>query len=175
MVGGYGIAASAHSNTATCFGFGKVTSRGRLISDLHGAGHLPLLYLRPGSKHCYRLWKTPEIAKGWCPSLLVPKALIRPLFLGRLNGEVVYSNLGYITGEIAFQLKGAAAKAVVIQTPFLNTLCKAAKKVGIPDDRVILLGGEIDETGWFNHFTSIRNMSEALRYQSRSVVLHRLF
>jgi 4-coumarate--CoA ligase len=48
---------------------------------------------------------------------------------------------------------------LVTQTPFLKTACEAAKKAGVPQDRIILLGDENDETGKFKHFSDIRHIS----------------
>lgn len=54
---------------------------------------------------------------------------------------------------------------MVIQKPFLKTVCEAAEKVGILEDRIILLGDETDKTGRFKHFSSIRNMLGTLRFK----------
>ena len=42
---------------------------------------------------------------------------------------------------------------------------KAAKTVGIPDDRIILIGDDRDPTARFKHFTSVRNMAGTSRYR----------
>ena len=42
---------------------------------------------------------------------------------------------------------------------------EAARQVGIPDDRVILLGDEKDETYKYKHFTAIRNLAGTSRYR----------
>ena len=75
------------------------------------------------------------------------------------------ANPGYTIDELAFQLKDAGAKALVTQKPFLNVAREAAKKVGLPEDRVILMGDARDEMMKFKHFTSIRNTSGATRYR----------
>ena len=79
------------------------------------------------------------------------------------------ANPGYTAEELAFQLKDSGAKALVTQKPFLNVARKAAKEAGIPDDRIILMGNEKDETMKFKHFTSIRNLAGTSRYRRTKV------
>ena len=75
------------------------------------------------------------------------------------------ANPGYTADELAFQLKDSGAKAIVTQKPFLSVAREAAKQVGIPEDRIILMGDERDETVRFKHFTSIRNVAGTSRYR----------
>lgn len=42
---------------------------------------------------------------------------------------------------------------------------EAAKKVGIPEDRIILMGDERDPSRKFKHFTTIKNLSGTSRYR----------
>ena len=72
---------------------------------------------------------------------------------------------GYTAEELAFQLKDAGAKALVTQKPLLTVALDAAKAAGIPEDMVILMGDERDQTGKIKHFTSIRNMAGTNRYR----------
>lgn len=65
------------------------------------------------------------------------------------------ANPGYTADELAFQLRDAGAKALVTQKKFLATAQAAAKKVGIPEDRIILMGDERDRSMKFKHFQSI--------------------
>ena len=88
------------------------------------------------------------------------------LFAG---GIVSPANPGYTVDELAFQLKDSGAKALATQVPMLQNALAAAKKVGIPEDRVILLGDEKDREGRFKHFTSIRNISGTQRYRRTKV------
>lgn len=81
------------------------------------------------------------------------------------GGVVSPANPGYTPDELAFQLKDAGAKGLITQKPFLKTACEAAKKVGLPEDRIILLGQEKDETGRFKHFSNLRNMSGVARFR----------
>lgn len=81
------------------------------------------------------------------------------------GGIISPANPGYTAAELAFQLKDAGAKAIVTQKALLSTACEAAKQVGIPEDRIILLGDEKDEGGRFKHFLNVRNISGATRYR----------
>lgn len=67
------------------------------------------------------------------------------------------ANPGYTVEELAFQLKDSGAKALVTQKPFLKIAVEAAMQTGIPEDRIILMGDEKDESMRFKHFSSIRN------------------
>ena len=46
---------------------------------------------------------------------------------------------------------------------------KAARKSGVPEDRIILLGSERDATHRFKHWTNIRKTSGAVRYRRRKM------
>jgi 4-coumarate--CoA ligase len=81
------------------------------------------------------------------------------------GGIVSPANPGYTSDELAFQLKDAGAKALITQKPFLETARQAAKKAGLPEQRILLVGDEKDETGRFKHFTSIKNLSGVSRYR----------
>lgn len=81
------------------------------------------------------------------------------------GGIISPANPGYTVDELAFQLKDSGAKAIVTQMPFIETAVKAAKEVGIPENRIILMGDEKDPTYKFKHFTGIRNMSGTSRYR----------
>ena len=72
---------------------------------------------------------------------------------------------GYNVEELSFQLKDAGARAIVTQKSVLDTALKAAKNVGIPEDMVILIGDDRDQSGKVKHFTSIRNMAGTNRYR----------
>ena len=51
------------------------------------------------------------------------------------------------------------------QKSCLGVAQEAAKKAGVPLDRIILMGDERDEENKFKHFTSIRNTSGATWYR----------
>lgn len=75
------------------------------------------------------------------------------------------ANPGYTADELAFQLKDAGAKALVTQMKFLATAQEAAKKVGISEDRIILMGDERDRSMKFKHFQSICKNAENSKYR----------
>ena len=75
------------------------------------------------------------------------------------------ANPGYTADELTFQLKDAGASALVTQKPLLEIATQAAKRVGIPDDRVILIGDERDPSFRFKHFSSVRNTAGTNRYR----------
>lgn len=78
------------------------------------------------------------------------------------GGIISPANPAYTTEELAFQLKDSGAKAIVTQKAFLENARAAARIAGIPENRIILLGDERDDV--FKHFTSIQNISRAIRY-----------
>jgi 4-coumarate--CoA ligase len=83
------------------------------------------------------------------------------------GGIISPTNPDYTVDELAFQLKDAAAKGLVTQVPFLETAKKAAKKVGLSEDRIILMGSTIHPT--VKHFTSVRSTSRASQYQRTKI------
>jgi 4-coumarate--CoA ligase len=85
------------------------------------------------------------------------------------GGTVSPANPGYTVEELAFQLKDSGAKALCTQYDLLGNALKAAKMVGIPEDRVILLGDKKDETVRYKHFKSIRNLAGTSRFRRTKV------
>jgi 4-coumarate--CoA ligase len=85
------------------------------------------------------------------------------------GGIISPANPGYTPDELAFQLRDAGAKGLVTQKAFLKAAREAAKKVGLPEDRIILMGDEKDESGRFKHFLNIRNMSGTSRFRRAKV------
>lgn len=75
------------------------------------------------------------------------------------------ANPAYTVDEFAFQLKDSGAKAIVTQLPFIKNAQEAATKVGIPLDRVIVMGDQRDPEYNVKHFTSIRKTSGSARYR----------
>ena len=78
------------------------------------------------------------------------------------------SNPGYTVDELVFQLQNSGAKAIATMKDLLPTAIAAAKKAGVPQDRIILLGDEKDETRAFKHFTSLRKVATD-RYRRRKM------
>ena len=85
------------------------------------------------------------------------------------GGVVSPANPGYTVDELAFQLKDSGAKALITQVAHLDIAIKAAKEVGIQEDRIALIGDEKDSGGKIKHFTSIRNISGTQRYRRAKV------
>lgn len=110
-------------------------------------------------------WQKDDILALYAPNDIDVGPIIYGTFFA--GGIVTPANPGYSKDELAYQLENAGAKALVTTKAFLKTALEAAKKVGIPNDRVILLGAEKDETHQCKHWTSIRKTSGALRYRRR--------
>lgn len=75
------------------------------------------------------------------------------------------ANPNYTIEELAFQLKDSGARAIVTQLPFIKNAQEAAKKVGIPLDKVIVMGDQKDPSHKVKHFTSIVNTAGSARYR----------
>ncbi|KAK4500821.1 hypothetical protein PRZ48_009013 [Zasmidium cellare] len=69
-------------------------------------------------------------------------------------GVVTTANPGYTVDELAHQLVNSRAKAIVTQAPLLETTLAAARKAGVPRDRVILMGPDTVDTTVL-HFTAL--------------------
>ncbi|MCJ1319423.1 hypothetical protein MMC15_004759 [Xylographa vitiligo] len=113
-----------------------------------------------------------EWKKGDVLALFTPNCIDTPVVTWGAHwaGAILSpANPGYTAEELAFQLKDSGAKALVTQKPFLNVALQAAKQVGIPEDRIILIGDERDDTHKFKHFTSIRNAAGTNRYRRTKI------
>lgn len=85
------------------------------------------------------------------------------------GGVVSPANPAYTVNELAFQLKNSGAKALATQASVLSVAKQAAKKVGMSEDRIILIGEQRDPDARVKHFTSVRNISGATRYRKQKV------
>lgn len=85
------------------------------------------------------------------------------------GGIVSPANPGYGVEELAYQLKDSGAKAICTQWDCLDNARKAAQKVGIPEERIILMGDKRDSTAKFKYFTSVRNLASTARYRRAKV------
>jgi acyl-CoA synthetase (AMP-forming)/AMP-acid ligase II len=84
------------------------------------------------------------------------------------GGIVSPANPGYTVQELATQLKASAAKAIATQLPYLKTVQAAVQKVGLGNDRIILIGDSPrGEAHGARHFRDILNKQIT---SSRSVV-----
>jgi 4-coumarate--CoA ligase len=110
--------------------------------------------------------------KGDVVALFTPNDIdYAPVIYGTFfaGGTVTPANPAYSAEELAFQLSNSDAKAIVTSRQFLETALKAAKISKIPDDRVILLGAQRDESHRVKHWSNIRKTSGALRYRRRKM------
>ncbi|EKD19236.1 putative 4-coumarate-CoA ligase [Drepanopeziza brunnea f. sp. 'multigermtubi' MB_m1] len=112
-------------------------------------------------------WKKGDVLAVYTPNCIDTPALIWGTHWA--GGIISPANPGYTVDELAFQLKDSGAKALATQKPFLKTALEACKKVGIDEDRIILIGDERDETMKFKHFTGIRNLAGTSRYRKANI------
>lgn len=82
----------------------------------------------------------------------MPVIIYGALFTG---GIVSPANPGYSVDELSFQLKDNGTKAIATVKSLLPVVTSAARKIGLPLDRIILLGDERDSSGQFKHFDQI--------------------
>jgi long-subunit acyl-CoA synthetase (AMP-forming) len=85
------------------------------------------------------------------------------------GGIISPANPGYTVDELVFQLKNSHAKGLVTQASVLPVAREAAKKVGMSEDRIILIGDQRDPDARIKHFTSVRNISGATRYRKQKI------
>jgi len=112
-------------------------------------------------------WQRGDVIALFSPNDVDYPAVIYGTFFA--GGTVTPANPAYSADELTFQLTNSDAKAVITTRQFLQTAVKAAKQAGIPQDRVILLGAQRDETHCIKHWTNIRKTSGALRYKRRKM------
>ncbi|KAJ5907508.1 hypothetical protein N7495_000190 [Penicillium taxi] len=112
-------------------------------------------------------WRKKEVLAIFSPnSIDTPAITWGTLWAG---GIISPANPAYTVNELAFQLKNSGSKAIVTHASVLSIAVQAAKKVGIPEDHIILLGDQRDPKARYRHFTSIRNISRSSRYQKQKV------
>lgn len=85
------------------------------------------------------------------------------------GGIISPANPAYTVEELAFQLKNSGAKALATHLSVLPVARQAAQKVGISEDRVMLLGDQRDPESKVKHFSSVRNISGATRYRRSKI------
>lgn len=59
----------------------------------------------------------------------------------QLGGIATPANAQYNASELEYQLKASGAKALLTCAPLLETALKAAKSLGIPEDKIFLMEG----------------------------------
>ncbi|KAI4856052.1 acetyl-CoA synthetase-like protein, partial [Aureobasidium sp. EXF-8846] len=110
--------------------------------------------------------------KGEVIAMYTPNSIDTPIVMWGAHwagATVSPANPGYSTDELAFQLKDSGAKALVTQWSVIATARAAAKKVGLPEDRIIVIGDQRDPDMRVKHFTSIRNTAGTNRYRRTKV------
>lgn len=95
-------------------------------------------------------------AKGDVLAFFTPNCVDTPvvnLGLHWAGGIASPANPTYTVDELARQLKDSGARALITQTPFLEASLKAADKVGLSRDMVLLMGDGRDQR--FTHWTDV--------------------
>ncbi|KAK8083295.1 hypothetical protein PG996_002076 [Apiospora saccharicola] len=93
-----------------------------------------------------------------------------PVVFGTLwaGGVCSTANPTYTAKELAFQMKDSNVKGIITQQALFPTALKAAKEIGIPEDRIILIGHDQNPSGKIKHFTQLKSTSLLnLSYQTR--------
>lgn len=101
-----------------------------------------------------------------------PNSIDTPIIMwGTLwaGGIVSPANPGYTVDELVYQLKDSNSQAIVTQKALLPTVLEAASRVGIPQERIILIGDEKDPEYKFKHFTSVRNLAGTSRFRKAKI------
>ncbi|KAI1864753.1 hypothetical protein JX265_008477 [Neoarthrinium moseri] len=75
----------------------------------------------------------------------------------RLSGIATPANAMYSSSELEYQLKASGAKALITCAPLLDTALKAAKAVGIPEDKVFL-----NEGAWESQKLPFKTLNELI-------------
>ncbi|KAI5358602.1 putative AMP-dependent synthetase/ligase, AMP-binding, AMP-binding enzyme domain, ANL [Septoria linicola] len=144
------------------------------------------IYVDPATNRSYTFAQTKQTAidfgkglkglwdfqKGDVLALYTPNCIDTPAVTWGVHwagGIVSPANPGYTVDELAYQLKDSGAKALVTQLAQLDQARAAAKKVGISEDRICLIGDEKDPAGRIKHFSSVRNISGTQRFRRAKV------
>jgi len=145
-----------------------------------------VIYIDPATKRSYTFAQVKSTAfefgkglkglwhweKGDVLALYSPNCIDTPAVTWGTHwagGIVSPANPGYTADELAYQLKDSGAKAILTQLPFIDTVLVAAKKVGISEDFIALIGDQKHPEGRFKHFTSVRNISGTQRFRRAKV------
>lgn len=112
-------------------------------------------------------WQKGDVLNIYAPNDIDIGPLIYGVFFA--GGIVSPANPGYSADELSFQLSNSDTKAIATTMDFLQTALHAARQCGIPEDRVILLGGARDADHKVKHWTNIRKTSGAIRYRRRKM------
>jgi 4-coumarate--CoA ligase len=113
-----------------------------------------------------------EFRKGEVLGLVSPNDIdVPPVVYGALWAGVVVSpaNPGYTVDELAYQFKDSRAKAVAAHWSVIKNVLAAAKKVGIDEENVFIVGAEKDPRYKMKHWSSVRNLAGTSRYRQAKV------
>jgi acyl-CoA synthetase (AMP-forming)/AMP-acid ligase II len=112
-------------------------------------------------------WKKGDVVALYSPNCVdTPAIMWGTLWAG---GVLSPANPAYTADELAFQLKDSGAKALVTQVDFLETAIKAAEIAGLDKEMIIVMGDKRLKDASFKHFSSIRNISGAIRYRKAKI------
>ncbi|KAM3414942.1 hypothetical protein BST61_g10082 [Cercospora zeina] len=145
-----------------------------------------VIYVDPATARSYTYAQTKQTAidfgkglkgfwgfnKGDVLALYTPNCIDTPAVTWGAHwaGAIVSpANPGYTVDELAYQLKDSGAKGLITQVAQLDQAKAAAKKVGIPEDRIALIGDEKDPAGKIKHFSSVRSISGLQRHRRTKV------
>jgi acyl-CoA synthetase (AMP-forming)/AMP-acid ligase II len=151
----------------------RVSASVHVYEDWRSSIHSEI-FIEAGSDRSYTFWEVRSAATAFGQGLLAewnwqkddvlalytPNSIDVPVIIWGTHfagGIITPANPGYTVEELTFQLKNSGAKALATQLPMLKTALKAAQNVGIPEDRIMLLGNGKDETSRIIHFTMIRS------------------
>jgi len=112
-------------------------------------------------------WQKGDVCNIYAPNDIDIGPIIYGVFFA--GGVVSPANPAYSPDELAFQLKNSGSKAIITTKAFLPNALKAAQKVGIANDRILLCGEERAEGHSVKHWSNIRKTSGALRYRRRKI------
>lgn len=101
-------------------------------------------------------------------ALFTPNSIDTPVITWGTHwagGVISPANPAYTADELEFQLRTAGAKALATHLSVLPVAKEAAKRAGIPEDRIFLIGDERDPDLRVKHFTSVRNISGVTRFR----------
>lgn len=76
----------------------------------------------------------------------------------RVGGVICPLNFLYTVDELVSQLKSSKAKGLITNVACLQVVLKAASKVGLPLERILLVG-DPDPKNTISHFTGLRGSS----------------
>ncbi|RII05543.1 AMP-dependent synthetase/ligase [Alternaria sp. MG1] len=86
--------------------------------------------------------------------------IVPAIFGTQLVGGVVCPlNFMYTVDELVSQLTSSKAKGLLTNTTCLDVACKAASKVGLPLDRILLVGNYKPTTTAVRHFSTLKSSS----------------